>query len=91
MASVGTAMRSDSVVANHALENLDGRVEIAQAHLLVARRGAQQRMARLEREALLQLIAGQLDLILIVIDAGAMVVENGRVGRIQLERAVELG
>ena len=65
------------VVANHALQNLDGRVEIAQPHLLVAGRGAQQRMARLERQAFFQLVAGQLDLVLIVVDAGAVVVEDG--------------
>ena len=74
-------MRSEIVVANHALQNLDGRVQVAQAHLLVAGRGAQQRMARLQRQAFFQLVAGQLDLVLVVIDAGAMVIENRRVGR----------
>ena len=64
-------------------------VEIAQAHLLIAGRGAQQRMARLQRQAFFQLVAGQLDLILVVVDAGAMVVENGRVGGVELERAAE--
>ena len=65
------------VVANHALQNLDGRVQVAQAHLLVAGGGAQQRMARLESQAFFKLVAGQLDLVLIVVDAGAMVVEDG--------------
>ena len=48
-------------------------------------------MARLEREPLFQFVAGQLELVLVVVDAGAVVVENRRVGRIQLERAIELG
>ncbi len=61
-----------------------------EAHLLVAGGGAEQRMARLEGEALFKLVAGQLDLVLIVIDAGAVVVEDGRAGRVELEGAAEV-
>jgi hypothetical protein len=43
-------------------------------------------MARLESQAFLQLIAGQLNLVLVVVDARAMVVEDGRVGRVQFQR-----
>ncbi len=65
-------MRSEFVVADDALQNLDGRFQIAHAHLLVAGRGAQQRVTRLQGQALGQFVAGQLDLILIVINAGAV-------------------
>ena len=47
-------------------------------------------MARFQRETLLELVAGQFDLILVVVDARAMVVEDRRVGGVQLESAVEL-
>ena len=69
------------VVANHAFQNLDGRAEIAHAHLLIAGGSAQQRVARLEGEAFVEFVAGQLELVLIVVDAGAVVVEDGGVGR----------
>src|ERR1019366_2124734 len=62
---------------------------MAQAHLLVAGRGAQERMARLEGEAFFKLIPGQLDLILIVVNASAMVVEDRCVCRVELESLVE--
>ena len=85
----GNAQRG--IVGDHALENFDGLVEISHPHLLIARRRAQQRMPRLQRQAFFKLIAGQLDLILIVVHAGAMVIENRRVGRIQFECAAEFG
>ena len=47
-------------------------------------------MTRLERKTLLEFVAGQLNLVLVVIDARAVVVEDGRVGGIELERTVEL-
>ena len=79
-----------TVVVNHAFQNLNGFVEMAEAHLLVAGGGAQQGMARLQGQALLQFVAGQLDLVLIVVDAGAVVVKDGRAGGVELEGAAEL-
>ena len=84
----GDAQRG--IVGDHALQYCHGRVQIAHPHLLITGGSAQQRMARLQRQAFFQLVAGQLDLILIVIDSCAMVVEDRGVGRVQLERAHEL-
>jgi len=68
-------MRIDSSSANHAFEDLDGCVErvVPCASAWSARRGAQQRMARLEGQTFIELIARQLDLIPIVVDTGAVV------------------
>ena len=46
-------------------------------------------MARLEGQAFFQFVSGQLQLVLIVINAGAVVIENGRIGGVQLECAAE--
>ena len=47
-------------------------------------------MPRLQRQPLFQLVAGQLDLILIVIHTRPMVVENRRIRGVQLQRPAEL-
>ena len=47
-------------------------------------------MFGLEREALLQLFFGELELVLILVDAGAVVVDHGGIGGVQAERAIEL-
>ncbi len=70
------------VVANHAFEDPDCLLEIAHAHLLIAGRRTQQRMARLECEALLQLITGQFNLVLIVVDTRTVVVKDRGIGRV---------
>ena len=57
---------------------------------MVAERDAQQRLARLQREALLDLVAGELELVLILIDARAVVVDDGGIGGVQAQRDVEL-
>jgi hypothetical protein len=64
--------------------------QVAEAHLLVAERDAQQRLARLQREALFDLVAGQLQLVLVLVDAGAVVVDHRGVGGVQAQRGVEL-
>ena len=66
------------------------RLQIAEAHLLVAERDAQQRLARLQREAFLDLLAGQFELVLILVDARAVVVDDGGVRRVEAQRGVEL-
>jgi hypothetical protein len=65
------------VVAYDAFQNANGLIDIAEAHLLITVRGAQKRMARLESQTLFKFIAGKLNLVLIVVYAGAMVVEDG--------------
>src|SRR5690349_14402559 len=46
-------------------------------------------MAGLERKAFVQFVSGQLELVLIVVDAGTMVIEDCGVGGVQLQGAVE--
>ena len=48
-------------------------------------------MARLERKTFFKLVAGQFNLVLIVINAGAVVIEDSGTGGVELERAAELG
>ncbi len=55
------------------------RGEVAGAHLLVAERDAEEGLAGLEGEAFLDLVGGELELILILVDAGAVVVDDGGV------------
>jgi len=47
-------------------------------------------VARLERQPLLQLLLGQLQLVLVLVDARAVVVDRGRIGGVQLQGPVEL-
>ena len=48
------------------------------SHLLVAERGAQKRLAGFEGETFFDLVCGELKLVLILIDAGAVVVDHRR-------------
>ena len=72
-------MRRTGLVGDDALQRFDRAGEVAKTHLLVAERNAQQRLARLQREAFLDLVAGQLELVLILVHARAMVVDDGGV------------
>ncbi len=47
-------------------------------------------MAGLEGEAFFDLVGGELHLVLVLVDAGAVVVDHGRVGRVHAEGGVEL-
>ena len=71
-------MRRRGVVADDAFEGLDGAGEVAVAHLLVAERDAEEGLARLEGEAFFDLIGGELELVLVLVDAGAVVVDDRR-------------
>jgi hypothetical protein len=64
--------------------------EIAGAHLLVAERGAEERLAGFEGETFFDFVGGQLELVLILIDAGAVVVDHCGVGGVHAERGIEL-
>ena len=79
-----------ALVGDDCFEGVDGAVQVAQAHVLVAERDAQQRLAGLKGEALLDLFSGELELVLILIDARAMVVDHGGIGGVEAEREVEL-
>ena len=48
-------------------------------------------MPRLQCQPFFQLVPSQLDLVLIVIDSGAVVIQHGGIGGIQLERTIEFG
>ena len=56
------------VIADHGFQYFDGLLNLTFAHVLVRHRGAQQRVARLKRQPLLQFIFGKLKLILILVD-----------------------
>ena len=58
--------------------------------MLIAERDAQQGLARLQREAFFDLVAGEFELVLVLIDAGAVVVDDGGVGGVQAQRSIEL-
>ncbi len=83
-------MRRDDVVADYVFEGFDGLGEIAGAHLLVAERDAEERLARFEGKTFFDLVGGELELVLILIDAGAVVVDHRGVGGVHAERGVEL-
>ena len=72
-----------ALVCDDLLEGFDGALQVAEAHLLVAEGDAQQRLARLQGEALFDLLAGQFELVLILVDARAVVVDDGGVGGIE--------
>ncbi len=83
-------MRRDGFVADDVFEGLDGSGKIAGTHLLIAERDAEQRLARLEGQALFDLVGGKLHLVLVLVDAGAMVVDHRGVGRVHAEGGIEL-
>ena len=78
------------VVADDVFEGFNGLGKVAGSHLLVAERDSKQRLTRLKREALFDLVGGQLHLILVLIHTGAMVVDHGRVRRVHAQRGIEL-
>ena len=78
------------VIVDHLLQRRDGLGQLAHAHLLIALRDPQQRLPRLQRQPLFDLVGGQLQLVLILIDPRAMVVDHRRVRRVLPQRDVEL-
>jgi hypothetical protein len=87
---VGKTMRRVALVGDDGLEGCDGAGEVAEAHLLIAEGDSEEGLAGFEGEAFLDLVAGELELVLILVDAGAVVVDDGGVGGVEAERGVEL-
>ena len=75
---------------NDFFQGLDGFGEIAGAHLLVAERGAEKRLARFQGETFFYFVGSQFELVLILVDAGAVVVDHCRVGGVHAQGGVEL-
>ena len=76
------------VFAHDALQGIDGLREISQTHLLVAFRDSQERLLGFKGQALFDLVASQFQLVLILVDPCAMVVDHRSVRGIHMERGV---
>ena len=69
-----------SIVSNHRFQRIDRLRQLPLAHLLIALRDAQQRLARLQGQSLLNLVRGQLQLVLVLVHTGAMVINIRGIG-----------
>ncbi len=78
------------VFCDHLFQRGNCLFQPALPHVLIGARDAQHGLPRFQRQSLLDLFAGQLELVLILVHAGAVVVDDGSVGWAEAKGNAEL-